>query len=206
MAITSTKSPKETRIPPITSHPPASPESRALQIRTRNRRKRYLDLTPTYFSNPSLELADPLLYDRLIRRFQTPSEREAEGRKKGFSGTLQADMERAEAKVAALANPDPDAVISYRRGPCGEIVEEERDEVPETKEEGWERWRFAMEMRFVGGRDDDFEYEGVDGSEEWDDRGEEDRVALEDYLAGEEERFLRADGGSPEGETGVQDF
>lgn len=115
-------------------------------------------------------------------------------------------MERAEAKVDALANPDPEAVITYRRGPGGEIVEEERDEVPATKEEGWERWRYAMEMRFVNGRDDDFEYEAVDGSDEWDDRGEEDRIALEDYLAGEEEKFVRSDGKSPEGETGIQDF
>jgi hypothetical protein len=57
-------------------------------VRVKNRRKRYLDLNPSYFTSPNLELADPLLYDRLIRRFQTAAEREADGRAKGFSGVL----------------------------------------------------------------------------------------------------------------------
>src|ERR1700760_5016842 len=88
-------------------------EERSHRVRVKNRRKRYLDLNPSYF-NASLELADPLLYDRLIRRFQTPAEREVEGRAKGFSGVLQEDLYRSEAKIAALANPDPDAAFSYK--------------------------------------------------------------------------------------------
>src|SRR6201994_2017952 len=94
-------------------------EERSHRVRVKNRRKRYLDHNPSYF-NPSLELADPLLYDRLVRRFQTPAEREAEGRKKGYSGVLEADLYRSEAKVAALARPDSQATFSYRRGPNGE--------------------------------------------------------------------------------------
>lgn len=34
-------------------------------IRVKNRRKRYLDTHPEYFG-PELELADPILYDRLV--------------------------------------------------------------------------------------------------------------------------------------------
>jgi hypothetical protein len=41
---------------------------------------------------------DPLGYDRLVRRFQSPAEREAEGRRKGFAGVLEADLWRAEAR------------------------------------------------------------------------------------------------------------
>jgi Coiled-coil domain containing protein (DUF2052) len=180
-------------------------QAKAHRVRIKNRRKRYLDLNPSYFS-PALELADPLLYDRLIRRFQTPAEREAEGRAKGFSGVLQADMLRSEAKMAALANPDPNATFSYRRGPSGEILEEERDEVPRSKEEGWERWKYEMEMRFLRGADDDFEYETVDDNDKWDDVGEEDRVALEEWLDEEQPTWIRDDDKSPQGETGVQDF
>src|ERR1700760_546876 len=91
-------------------------EERSHRVRVKNRRKRYLDLNPEYF-NSSLELADPLMYDRLIRRFQTTAEREEEGKRKGFSGILQADMLRSEAKMEALAHPDPYAMFSYSRGP-----------------------------------------------------------------------------------------
>jgi len=175
-----------------------------VDIRAKNRRKRYLDLNPSYF-NSSLELADPLLYDRLIRRFQTAVEREAEGKSKGYSGILHADIIRSEAKLEALRNPDPHAMFSYRRGPGGEILEEERNEVPMTKEEGFERWKYEMEMRFLRGDDWDFEYAEVDESEKWDDKAEEDREKLDEYLKGEEPNFLLA-GGEPQGETGIQDF
>jgi hypothetical protein len=175
------------------------------RIRTKNRRLRYLELHPEYF-NSSLELADPLLYDRLIRRFQSAAEREAEGRKKGYSGTLEADLWRAEAKLDALANPDPNAAFQYKRGPNGEIYAEEQDEIPQSKEEGFKRWKYEMEMRFLRGDDDDFDYDAVDKSEEFDDRAEEERVELDEYLADEEPGFALEDGQEPQGETGIQDF
>ncbi|EFE42812.1 hypothetical protein TRV_02414 [Trichophyton verrucosum HKI 0517] len=188
---------------PQPKNPPAS-------IQIKNRRKRYLELHPEYFS-PALELADPLLYDRLIRRFQTASEREAEGRLKGHSGTLEADLERAEAKMEALANPDPDSLLTYSRGPNGEILAEDADETPSSKAEGQERWRYEMEMRFVKGADDQFEYGVVDECEEYDDLSEE----QERYFDEEEPEWIVDDeggegggGGDRElkGETGVQDL
>ncbi len=47
--------------------------------------------------------ADPILYDALIRRFQTPAEREQEGRAKGYSRMLEVDLLRGEARLAQLA-------------------------------------------------------------------------------------------------------
>jgi len=195
------------------SEPPPPPSKDATssdstvpdRIRIKNRRKRYLDQNPSYF-NSSLELAAPLLYDRLVRRFQTPAEREAEGRKKGYSGVLEVDLYRSEAKLAALAQPDPNVTYTYRRGEDGEILAEEVDEVPRTKEEGWERWKWEMEMRFVRGGDEDFDYSTVDEDERWDDRGEEERKRLEEYLELERPEWVLGDGQRPEGETGVQDF
>jgi hypothetical protein len=200
MAVPST-TPDAPISPLVTSTPPNIPPT---SIRMKNRRKRYLDLTPSYF-NSSLELADPLLYDRLIRRFQTAAEREAEGKSKGYSGILHTDLIRSEARLEALKNPNPHALFSYRRGPDGEILEEEKSEVPMTKEEGFERWTYEMTMRFLRGDDWDFEYATVDESEEWDDKAEEDREKLDEYLEGEEPSFV-LDGGQPEGETGIQDF
>lgn len=152
--------------------------------------------------------ADPLLYDRLIRRFQTTAEREADGRAKGFSGILQADLLRSEAKVDALAHPDPHAMFSYSRGPSGEILAEDRDEIPPSKEEGDKMWRWEMTMRFLRGEDHDFDYKSVDESDEYDDWNE----AQEQYFDEEEPEWTVDDAGGGDihshlqGETGIQDF
>jgi hypothetical protein len=180
---------------------PETPE----RIRIKNRRKRYLDTHPDYF-NSTLELADPLLYDRLIRRFQTTAEREAEGRQKGYSGVLEADLWRSEAKLEALARPDTNSAFAYKRGPNGEIIAEDKDEVPRDKEEGWKRWQYEMQMRFLRGDDDDFNYSTVDQSEEYDDLAEEDRERQDVYFGEEEPNFLLDAGNEPQGETGIQDF
>lgn len=159
-------------------------------------------------------LADPLLYDRLIRRFQTPVEREAEGRQKGYSGILEADIYRSEAKLDALRHPDPNSIFTYKRGPDGEILAEDRDEVPANKEDGHARWRWEMETRFMRGGDDDFDYSMVDNNPEYDDRSIEEQDAEDKYFDAQEPEFLvESDQGSSQshgkelqGETGIQDF
>jgi hypothetical protein len=149
-----------------------------------------------------------LLYDRLIRRFQTPQEREAQGREKGFSGVLQADMQRSEAKMDALANPDPNAMLSYTRGPDGEILAEDRDDIPASKEDGEKAWQWEMGLRFMRGDDPDFDYKTVDDNDEYDDRTEE----QDQYFEDEEPEWVvddvRGDDARSrlQGETGVQDF
>ncbi|KAJ5958527.1 uncharacterized protein N7479_005677 [Penicillium vulpinum] len=176
-------------------------------VTVKNRRKRYLDLHPEYFS-AALELADPLLYDRLIRRFQTAQEREAEGRAKGFSGVLETDLMRSEAKMDAISNPDPNAMMSYTRGPDGEILAEDRDEIPPNKEEGERQWRWEMGLRFMQGNDSDFDYKTVDQNDEYDDHSDE----QDQYFDDEEPEWVvdgtRGDDARPnlQGETGIQDF
>ena len=155
---------------------------------------------------------DPLAYDRLVRRFQSPTEREAEGRKKGYSGTLEADLWRSEAKIGALANPNHAALMRYRRDASGSIMAEEKDEVPKNKEEGIQRWRKEMELMFLRGDDPDFDYRGVDQSEEYDDRGIQEREAEEKWFEKEEPRWVGEsdqDAGTIEGlkgQTGIQDY
>lgn len=152
-------------------------------------------------------MKDPLAYDRLVRRFQTHSEREAEGKKKGYSGTLEADLWRSEARIEALKNPNAALLMTYKRGKDGEILAEEKDEVPMTKEEGMQRWRKEMELRFLRGHDDDFEYSMVDRSEEYDDRGVEEREEEEKWFDEEDSQWVTDTAEKHvEGETGVQDF
>ncbi|KAJ5794898.1 hypothetical protein N7457_001497 [Penicillium paradoxum] len=174
-------------------------------VTVKNRRKRYLDLTPEYFS-AELELADPLLYDRLIRRFQTPEEREAAGRAKGFSGVLETDLMRSEAKMEAIANPDPNSMMSYTRGPDGEILAEDLDEIPPNKEEGERLWKWEMGLRFIRGNDPDFDYKAVDENEKYDDESDK----QDQYFEDQEPEWV-VDNGSDtranlQGETGIQDF
>ncbi|KAK4690144.1 hypothetical protein P7C71_g6580, partial [Lecanoromycetidae sp. Uapishka_2] len=141
------------------------------------------------------------------------AEREAEGRRKGYSGVLEADLWRSEAKIDALAHPDHAASMRYRRDDCGEIVAEEKDDVPINKEDGVRRWRREMEMRFLRGDDVDFDYKMVDDGEQYDDRAIEEREEEERYFENEEPAWATAEGlnGSldPEaltGQTGVQDY
>lgn len=172
---------------------------------------------------------DPLLYDRCIRRFQSAAEREADGKAKGYSGVLEADLYRSEAKIAALHRDEPEHIssssssqppsyhskpdipfVSYVRGENGDIVPEEEDEVPKSKEEGLERWKFEMTLRFLRGGDGDFEYRDVDESEEWD--VVEGREEEEKWFEDEEPEWIdegEDDGKGktgPSGETGIQDF
>jgi hypothetical protein len=151
---------------------------------------------------------DPLLYDRLIRRFQTPQEREAAGRAKGFSGVLQTDIMRSEARMDAISHPDPHAMMSYTRGPDGEILAEDRDDIPPSKEEGERLWQWEMGLRFMQGNDPDFNYKIVDEDEELDDHADK----VDEYFEDEEPEWV-VDNASGEdvranlqGETGVQDF
>ncbi|CEJ60234.1 hypothetical protein PMG11_08816 [Penicillium brasilianum] len=191
----------------VQSSQDASSDAQHASIKVKNRRKRYLDLHPEYFT-ADLELADPLLYDRLIRRFQTPQEREAQGRAKGFSGVLQTDLMRSEAKMDALAHPDPNAMLSYTRGPNGEILAEDRDDIPASKEEGEKAWQWEMGLRFMRGDDPDFDYKTVDENDAYDDLTEQ----QDEYFEDEEPEWVVGDDRGEDaqaklqGETGIQDF
>ena len=122
-------------------------------------------------------------------------------------------MWRSEAKVDALKNPSIASRMRYTRGQYGEIVAEEKDEVPMNKEEGLQRWRKEMEGMFLRGEDPDFDYPLVDESEEYDDRGLEEREEEEKWFEEEEPAWIDQlesaefePKSCPVGQTGVQDF
>ena len=108
----------------------------------------------------------------------------------------------------ALAHPDPHAMFSYKRGPSGEILAEDRDEIPPSKEEGEKQWCWEMTMRFLKGENRDFDYATVDENDEYDDWNE----AQEQYFDNEEPEWaIEGENGGGidswlQGETGIQDF
>jgi hypothetical protein len=98
-------------------------------------------------------------------------------------------------------------MFTYRRGPDGEIIAEEKDEVPLTKAEGLVRFRAAMETRFIRGADNDFDYKEVDDNEAYDDHSIEEQEAAEKYFDEEEPEFVQPTKSTElQGQTGVQDF
>ncbi|KAK4102809.1 hypothetical protein N658DRAFT_485044 [Parathielavia hyrcaniae] len=106
--------------------PPRSPGHTA-KIRAQNRRRVYLEKHPDYFHSDEHELADPLLYDFLIRRFQTPSERQAEGQAKGYARVLEGSLLRGEERLAKLREQTVDAKSAAA---AEEEEEDEEVEVP----------------------------------------------------------------------------
>lgn len=143
---------------------------------------------------------------------------------------MEADLWRSEAKLAALAGRESgrdfndeegaeaakrqdkrqqereDNGAKYVGDKDGNVLPEDEDEVPKTKEEGEERWREAMTCRFVQGKDEDFDYGPIYQDDSLD--VEERREAEERWFEDEEPEW--ADGskgnGRSEMETGVQDF
>jgi len=106
----------------------------------------------------------------------------------------------------ALANPDPTVTLAFKRGPDGAIIEEDINEIPETRDEGREMWREHMAARFVQGRDTDFDYEQVDANDEYDDRALQEEAAEERYFAAESPDNVLDEQRPLEGESGVQDY
>ncbi|KAI1328195.1 hypothetical protein F5Y16DRAFT_161984 [Xylariaceae sp. FL0255] len=122
--------------------PPKSP-AHAAQVRIQNRRREWLARHgATYLRRLDHELADPVRYDRLIRRFQSPAQREAEGRAKGFGRVLEVDLLRGEARMARLGREiegrDADGTWLVKNGgrACGQtgVGTEEVDDDEEEEE------------------------------------------------------------------------
>ncbi|KAK4177545.1 coiled-coil domain-containing protein-domain-containing protein [Triangularia setosa] len=198
--------------------PQRSP-SQLARLQIQNRRREYLARNPSYFHLPDHELSDPLLHDHLIRRFLTPSEREADSRQKGYARVLEGSLLRGEERLAKLSSsstqPPNDGKEVEVAGTSFTSFTAELLPPPKTKEEGLERWRQFLEDRFIRGEDEDFEYENVDGRDEFDEL--ERREREEEWIEGEEPGWVGGSDGDDDeevvevervlkGETGVQDY
>lgn len=154
-------------------------------------------------------LIDPVLYERLVKRFQSASERTAEGRAKGYGRTLEASLLRSESTLANLAEASntPASLYAGRSSTNSPSSAENPWDAPAAdKQQGLDLWRSFLEDRFVHGRDDEFDYGKVDGDEDLDvwDRGNAEQEWFED----EEPSWVEEghNGAGRIGETGVQDY
>ncbi|KAK7207590.1 coiled-coil domain-containing protein-domain-containing protein [Myxozyma melibiosi] len=194
-----------------------------------NRRLHYLQKhTPDYFYSSGLAEASPLLYDRLVRRFQTPAEREVETDRRGWAGRMYEDLMRAERRLDKI---EKEKAEELRRQEMGDLSNSNDDEATtqvygeeeeagdlvvdaeiSSKEEGIQQWEKLMTLRFLSGLDTDFDYDGIDFDEEWDDYVQINRDKEDDYFDSEEPTWCYDDTDDSvserplNGQTGVQDF
>ncbi|KAJ0380039.1 hypothetical protein COL26b_001539 [Colletotrichum chrysophilum] len=157
---------------------------------------------------------DPLLYDTLVRRFQTPAEREADGRAKSYSRVLEESLLRGEARLADL-NKSSAIGGDAEKIDCAKSFTTESDlSKTQNKQDGLDRWTEFLTERFVHGHDDDFDYTQVDNNDEYDDM---ERRDAEDAWFDAEDPSWASDaeddqngrvshGTQKRGETGIQDF
>ncbi|KAL7916481.1 coiled-coil domain-containing domain-containing protein [Trichoderma velutinum] len=183
--------------------------AKLLRLGVRNRRHEYLVQTPSYFDNLEHELADPVLYERLVKRFQTPAEREAEVKAKGYSRTLEADLVRGETNLSNLyqEREQGNQALEYSKVPGdGGAGTNAWDADAENREHGKQLWHAYLEVRFVDGLDEDFDYEKVDDNYKYDTMAIQD--AEDAWFDDEEPSWVDGEAQFPVrlGETGVQDF
>lgn len=158
-------------------------------------------------------MSDPDLYQKLVLKFQSPAEREAEVRSKGWGKTLESSLMRGEArlgKIAPSATGDsiPESTSTSPAAhskSCGVkaidfTVANLVDEQPATKEEGHAVWDAFLRERFVRGEDDDFDYGKVDENEDLDSLEQMDR---EEAYFDEEEPEWADDSDLDETNTGL---
>ncbi|KAJ0384740.1 hypothetical protein COL922a_007742 [Colletotrichum nupharicola] len=193
---------------------PPRPPTKSNHIRSHNRRREFLTRNPQYFQNSEHQLADPLLYDILVRRFQTPAEREADGRAKSYSRVLEESLLRGEARLADL-NKSSAIGGDAEKIDCAKSFTTESDlSKTQNKQDGLDRWTEFLTERFVHGHDDDFDYTQVDNNDEYDDM---ERRDAEDAWFDAEDPSWASDaeddqngrvshGTQKRGETGIQDF
>ncbi|KAM0415909.1 hypothetical protein ACHAPT_013120 [Fusarium lateritium] len=191
-----------------TPREPKSPR-RVAQIQAQNRRREHLARHLSYFESLEHELADPVLYERLVKRFQTASEREAEGKAKGYGRTLEADLQRGEAKLSRLKESDgPGRAPNGIEHSAGDL-EHPWEKPAKDKAHGLQLWHAFLEERFVHGLDEDVDYLPIDGDEDLDTMIRQD--AQDAWFDDEEPSWVDDDVSgtalqSRRGETGIQDF
>ncbi|KAL0937868.1 coiled-coil domain-containing protein-like protein [Colletotrichum truncatum] len=186
---------------------PLKSPTKTKDIRSHNRRREFLNRNPNYFENPDHELADPLRYDALVRKFQTLAEREAASRTKAYSRVLEESLMRGEARLADLVNSSTDGEAPGPTELAKDFTTESDLSTAKTKEEGLERWIEFLTERFVHGKDSDFDYNQVDSNDEYD--AMERRDAEEAWFDAEDPSWasdVASSGKQKQGETGIQDF
>ncbi|KAH6973383.1 coiled-coil domain-containing protein-domain-containing protein [Ilyonectria sp. MPI-CAGE-AT-0026] len=196
---------------PIPREP--NPPGRAARIQTQNRRHEYLARNITYFDSVEHELADPVLYERLVKRFQTPAEREAEGKAKGYGRTLEAALERGESKVSGLPTSNgASEPVANGTDTTDATLDNSWTHPATDREHGQQLWRDFLENRFVHGHDEEFDYSIIDNNDEFDSMVRKD--AEDAWYDDEEPSWVEdaavSDVGNNaakrDGETGVQDY
>ena len=116
-------------------------------------------------------------------------------------------MQRAEARSIATrqdGSPPTDLLAEEIKTFIDTELEDEWTE-PVDREESWCLWVRVMEQRFMNGRDDQVNYESIDGDPELDDKAAENNQIQDEYFEDQEAEW-EVEMCEVQGETGLQDF
>lgn len=145
-----------------------------------------------------------------MRRWFTVAEVEQERQDRGFSGMLEADLQRSEARVQAGRRSDLKLAGEDQLGRPRFIVDEDNADDPDraelSREASWKLWVSEMTARFIAGLDEQADYNAIDRNEDYDDIEQSGRDLEERYFDQEPVCFDTANSARLTGETGVQDF
>ncbi|KAL9058024.1 MAG: hypothetical protein Q9162_002016 [Coniocarpon cinnabarinum] len=165
-----------------------------------------LRLLRRIFQLTGLNLADPILYDLLVRRFQSTQERDEVAKKLHTSSILEASLLRAETRITSVQTDVRTEYNTQNEFASLMEVEGEPDVTePKTKDEAWAIWVRVMSRRFIEGRDEQFDYNQVDEDADLDYGLDEQRVADDTYFDAEDAAW-EVSNDEIQGQTGVQDF
>ena len=152
----------------------------------RNRRLAYLTKHPSYL-NIGVEYKDPLLYDTMIRRFQSAAEREDAGRENRtesrfslanhfLQGIDRVEMTQRKAKAFDARTKGIDSSDVDRQAQMWQAYEDGVDNwvthstnEMDAKERNKVMFEKVIRERFLAGLDEDFDYRTVDNNEAYDD-------------------------------------
>ncbi|EFX05044.1 hypothetical protein CMQ_5306 [Grosmannia clavigera kw1407] len=188
---------------------PSRSPRQAARIRVQNRRLEYLRRNPSYVENVQL-------YHELVRAFQTPDERRAEARDKGFGQVLEASMLRNPERLHRIGEEEEEeeeeghGIDQNDRATAGDLDLDDEDgsDATSPRDAASRRWQAIVRNWFVSGgaSADGFDYVTVDDDSDYDVLARAD--AEEAWFDDESPGWADADDDdrTRTGDTGVQDY
>ncbi|XP_013794346.1 coiled-coil domain-containing protein 97-like [Limulus polyphemus] len=175
-------------------------DSKRNTVNVRNRRYEALQKLikeGTYFSDREMKKRNPLLYEEMVEKYMSDSEREEaeklELKDFKFSTFLMEHIEREEVQNRRQHQEDEENAVWEEGDSDSDEEEEMTDEISEH-EKLMLRNEFMniMYENFLAGKDEDFEYSKVDDNTEYDSLQLREADEEEEYFDSEEPEFIES--------------
>ena len=150
----------------------------------RNRRYRAMEKMlsdGSYFSNEEMKARDPLLYEQLVGQYLTVEEKQelVDSSDTRLSTMLMKHMDvlaynavydiQKEIEKSQMEESDEDESDDGNDMDVEDVKDDKKQQLSDDEREMlWQEFMTTMQLRFLDGKDEDFDYTSVDGSAEFD--------------------------------------